>query len=163
MQESSTLNCTALHFFGIKLHHIFHSSVLCTLYSVLCSNPHSQSVASRLRVQQERCNVTTIYWNSSSLKWTICSSNHILNKELFENTPPYIVFRPTLKGGIYISSCQTSKIIFKLYYIHVQTFTSSHKSYGKSLSYSIASFHKSIHMNMVTNLNDISDKYTQRL
>ena len=59
-----------------------------------------------------------------------------------------------------MSARQTSKFIFKLTCIHVQIFTNEY--YEKSVFYSLASFPK-IHMNMVTNLNDTSDKYTRRL
>ena len=41
------------------------------------------------------------------------------NKELFENAPPYMIIGPLLKGGLYMSAVQTSKLIFKLTCIHV--------------------------------------------
>ena len=59
-----------------------------------------------------------------------------------------------------MSARQTSKLIFKLTCIHVLIFTNEY--YDKSVFYSMPYFPK-IHMNMVTNLNDTSDKYTQRL
>ena len=31
------------------------------------------------------------------------------NKELFKNAPPYMIIRPSLKGGLYMSAGQTSK------------------------------------------------------
>ena len=42
------------------------------------------------------------------------------NKELFENAPPYMIIRPYLKEGLYISSGQISKLPVKLTCIHVQ-------------------------------------------
>ena len=33
----------------------------------------------------------------------------IRNKELFENAPPYMIIRTSLKGGLYLSAGQTSK------------------------------------------------------
>ena len=90
------------------------------------------------------------------------------NKELFENAPgapPYMIMR------------QTSKLFFKLPCIHVQIFTN--EFYDKSVSYSLSSFPKSIwilwqifmtlvtntqkrlkqiHRNIMTSLNDTSNK-----
>ena len=49
-------------------------------------------------------------------------------KELFENAPPpYMIIRPSLKGGLYISSGQISKLFVKLTYIHVQILTKPHE------------------------------------
>ena len=42
------------------------------------------------------------------------------NKELFENSPPYMIIRPYLKEGLYISSGQISKLPVKLTCIHLQ-------------------------------------------
>ena len=42
------------------------------------------------------------------------------NTELFENAPPYMIIRPYLKEGLYISSGQISKLPVKLTCIHVQ-------------------------------------------
>ena len=66
------------------------------------------------------------------------------NKELFEDAPPYMIIRPYLKEGLYISSGQISKLIVKLTYIHVQRLTKPHEYYDKSVSYTFASLHKSI-------------------
>ena len=32
-----------------------------------------------------------------------------MNKELFKNAPPYMIIRPSLKGGLYMSAGQISK------------------------------------------------------
>ena len=66
------------------------------------------------------------------------------NKELFENAPPYMIIRPSFKGGVYINSGQISKLIVKLTYIHVQLLTKPLEYYDKSVSYTFASLHKSI-------------------
>ena len=67
-----------------------------------------------------------------------------LNKELFENAPPYMIIRQSLKGGLYISSGQITKLMVKLTYMHVQLLIKPHEYYGKSVSYTFASLHKSI-------------------
>ena len=36
------------------------------------------------------------------------------NKELFENAPPYMIIRPFLMGGLYMSAGKISKLVFKL-------------------------------------------------
>ena len=64
------------------------------------------------------------------------------NKELFENAPPYMIIRPCLKRGLYMSARQTSKLILKLTCIHVQIFKNEYCD--KSVSYSLPSFHKYI-------------------
>ena len=66
------------------------------------------------------------------------------NKELFKNAPPYMIVRLSLKGGLYISSGQISKLIVKLTYIHVQLLTKPHEYYDKSVSDTFASLHKCI-------------------
>ena len=59
-----------------------------------------------------------------------------------------------------MSAGQTSKLIFKLTYIHVQLLTKSHGDYDIS---ALCIFSQ-IHMNIVTNLNDTSDKiHTKRI
>ena len=50
-------------------------------------------------------------------------NRNTLNMELFENAPPYMINRPSLNGGVYMSARQTSKFIFKLTHIHVKIFT----------------------------------------
>ena len=60
----------------------------------------------------------------------LISSHAYNNKELFENAPPYMIFR------------QTSKLIFKLPCVHVQIFTNEYHEIF--VSYSLASFPKSI-------------------
>ena len=55
------------------------------------------------------------------------------NKELFENAPPYMIIRPYLQEGLYISSGQISKLIVKLTYIHLQFLTKPHEYYDKSV------------------------------
>ena len=40
------------------------------------------------------------------------------NKELFENATPYMIVKPSLKGGLHISSGKIPKLIDKLTYIH---------------------------------------------
>ena len=67
-----------------------------------------------------------------------------MKKELYKNAPPFMIIRPSLKGGLYISSGQISKLIVKLTYIHVQLLTNPHEYYDKSVSYTFASPHKSI-------------------
>ena len=64
--------------------------------------------------------------------------------ELFENTPPYMIIGPSLKGGLYMSSGQISKLIVKVTYINVQLLTKLHEYHDKFVSYTFASLHKSI-------------------
>ena len=66
------------------------------------------------------------------------------NKELFENSPPYMIIRPSLKKALYMSARWTYKFIFQLTYIHVKIFPNPHEYFAISVSYSFASFHKSI-------------------
>ena len=88
------------------------------------------------------------------------------NKELFENAPPYMIIRPYLKEGLYISSRQISKLIIKLTYIHVQPLTKPHEYYDKYVSYTLPSLHKSIWtrgqiwMKLVTNTHRDYSKST---
>ena len=88
------------------------------------------------------------------------------NKELFKNAPPYMIIRPSLKGGLYMSAGQTSKWIVKITYIHVQLLTKPHEYYDKSVYYSFASYHKSIWiwwqiwMTLVTNTHKDYSKLT---
>ena len=99
------------------------------------------------------------------ITWLFSIYMHI-NKELFENAPTYMIIRPSLKEGLYMSDRQTSKCIFKLTCIHVQIFTNPHEYYDKSVSYSFASFHKSIWiwwhiwMTLVTNTHKDYSKST---
>ena len=58
--------------------------------------------------------------------------------------PPYMIIRPSLKGGLYMSARKISKFTIKLTCIHVQIFTTPHEHYDKSAFNSFASFHKSI-------------------
>ena len=71
-------------------------------------------------------------------------TRHSWNKELFQNAPPYMIIRPSLKVGLYINFGQISKLIGKLIYIHVQLMTKPQEYYDKLVSYSYASIHKSI-------------------
>ena len=66
------------------------------------------------------------------------------NKELFKNAPPYVIIRPSLKGGVSMSNRQTSKFIFKHTCIYVKIFTNPHEYYDKFVSCSFASSQKSI-------------------
>ena len=68
-----------------------------------------------------------------------------------------MITRPSLKGGPYKSSGPISKLIVKLTYIHVQLLTKPYEYYDKYVSHTFAS---QIHMNMGTNMNYTSDKYT---
>ena len=73
-----------------------------------------------------------------------------------------MIIRPYFQKGPYISSGQISKLIVQLTYIHVQRLSKPHIYYDKFVSHTFASLHK-IHMNMWTNMNETSDKYTQTL
>ena len=66
------------------------------------------------------------------------------NKELFENAPSYMIIRPSLRGGLYMSAGQISKLIVKLTCIHVQLLTKPHEFNDKSISHTFAYLQKSI-------------------
>ena len=55
-----------------------------------------------------------------------------------------MIMRLPLKGGLYISFGQISKLIGKLTYIHVQLLTKPQEYYDNSVSYTFPSLHKSI-------------------
>ena len=88
------------------------------------------------------------------------------NKELFENAPPYMIFRPFLKGGLHMSSGQISKLIQINYGTNVLIFMCSFWQNYMNIMTNLYHIHlhlsSQIHMDMGTNMNNTSDKYTQR-
>ena len=93
-------------------------------------------------VNQLGCNVIPIYYIFFLIEIYMCL--HFFTTRRFVRMHPLHVIRPSLRVGVFVSTRQSSKFNFKLTCIHVQIFTDPHDYYEKSVSYSFASFHKSI-------------------
>ena len=75
------------------------------------------------------------------------------NKELFEIAPPYMISRPGLQGGLYMSDRE--KDTSRIWQIYMQLFTNPHKGCEKS-----AWNRCQIYMKMMKNTPEDYDKYT---